>query len=114
MAKKRKNPSETMPEIFDDEEFGQFRYIKRGEEIWFVAVDLCRALDLENVTKALYPLADDETNTFTISKGIVGNPKMRFVNESGLYRSRRKTPPFSYGDIRRTLTFKTNKCKIKI
>ena len=30
------------------------------------------------------------------------------------YRSRRKTPPFSYGDIRRTLTFKTNKCKIKI
>ena len=34
--------------------------------------------------------------------------------EHEIYRSRRKTPPFSYGDIRRTLTFKTNKCKIKI
>ena len=31
-----------------------------------------------------------------------------------IYQSRRKTPSFSYGDIRRTLTFKTNKCKIKI
>ena len=31
-----------------------------------------------------------------------------------VYQSRRKTPSFSYGDIRRTLTFKTNKCKIKI
>ena len=71
MAMKRKNLPELVPELFEHEQFGKFRYIKRGEEIWFVAVDVCRALDLENVTKALYPLADDEKNTFTISKGIV-------------------------------------------
>lgn len=33
MAMKRKKLPEAMPELFDDEEFGQFRYIKRGEEI---------------------------------------------------------------------------------
>ncbi len=33
----------------------------------------------------------------------------KFINiRKGDYHSRRKTPSFSYGDIRRTLTFKTN------
>ena len=86
MAKKKKELPTIVPQIFEHEQFGKVRLVVIDGKLWFVAIDLCRALSLENVTKALYPLADDEKNTFTISKGIVGNPKMRFVNESGLYR----------------------------
>lgn len=86
MAMKKKNVPELVPQVFEHEQFGSVRVVKIDGKPWFVAKDVCRALSLENVTKALYPLADDEKNTFTISKGIVGNPKMRFVNEPGLYR----------------------------
>ena len=42
------------------------------------------------------------------------NAVLMRVTADGDYLPRRKTPSFSYGDISRTLTFKTNKCKIKI
>ena len=71
MAMKRKNLPELAPQVFEHEQFGKIRFIQQNGELWFVAADVCCALDLENVTKALYPLADDEKNTFTISKGIV-------------------------------------------
>lgn len=84
MAMKRKNLPELVPELFNHEQFGQFRYIKRDEEIWFMAVDVCRALDLENVTKALYVLDDDELTLLKVRSG--GQMReMNFVNEFGLY-----------------------------
>ena len=84
MAMKQKNLPAIVPEVFNHEQFGQFRYIKRDEEIWFVAVDVCRALDLENVTKALYVLDDDELTLLKVRSG--GQMReMNFVNEFGLY-----------------------------
>ena len=89
MAMKRKNLLEVVPELFEHEQFGQIRFIKRDEEIWFAAVDVCRVLDLENVTKALYVLDDDEKMTLSIGKGHSGQRGgaqfMNFVNEFGLY-----------------------------
>ena len=55
---------------------------------WFVAKDVCRVLELENVTKALYGLDEDEKITLTNSKG---NPRagipheINAISESGLY-----------------------------
>lgn len=48
-------------------------------------MDVCKVLDLENVTKALIELDEDEKIDLTGSK--VGNKtsKLRFVSESGLY-----------------------------
>lgn len=82
---------------FEHEKFGQIRYVnviyrdvKRENETWFAAVDLCRILDLENVTKALYVLDDDEKMTLTTSKGHSGKRGgaqfMNFVSEPGMYR----------------------------
>lgn len=57
-------------------------------EPWFVAKDVCKVLELENVTKALYGLDEDEKITLTISNG---NPRagipneMNLISESGLY-----------------------------
>ena len=91
---KRKNLPEVVPKFFEHEQFSEIRFIQQNGEIWFVAVDVCKALELENVTKALYILADDEKqvvklHTLTSSKGIRkhrGNPNVNYVNESGLYR----------------------------
>ncbi|MTV50021.1 hypothetical protein GJ688_13675 [Heliobacillus mobilis] len=61
------------------------------EEIWWVAKDVCEALDIGNPTKALYRLDDDEKMTLTdretiltISKGAM-IPMVTLVNEPGLY-----------------------------
>ena len=82
MAMKRKNLPEVVPELFEHEEFGQFRFIKRGMEIWFAAVDVCNVLDIQNPTMAVKQLDDDERAKFNL-----GHPygEMNFVNEFGLY-----------------------------
>lgn len=51
-----------------------------GEEPWFVAADICRALELENVTKALKGLDDDEVTLKTFQ-----GKRQNIITESGLY-----------------------------
>ena len=56
-------------------------------EPWFVATDVCAALGLDNTTKALLRLDDDEQTLISI-QGIhsgAGNPTVNVINESGLY-----------------------------
>jgi prophage antirepressor-like protein len=65
------------------------RVIEIDGNPWFAAVDVCRILDIKNVTDSLKNLDDDEVNTLAISEGILvtrGNPNLNFVNEPGLYR----------------------------
>lgn len=85
------------------------RVINRGGAGFFVARDLCRALDLDNVTAALKPLAPDEKTTvildddeFTLNsaKGERRGGRQRaVVTEGGMYtvvlRSRRAMDPDS-------------------
>ncbi len=55
-----------------------------NNEPWFIAKDVCDILELDNVTKALYPLDDDEKLTLPVVRS--GQTReMNFVNESGLY-----------------------------
>jgi prophage antirepressor-like protein len=65
------------------------RVVEADGDLWFAAVDVCRILDIKNITDALKNLDDDEANTLDISEGIRlgrGNPNLNFVNEPGLYR----------------------------
>lgn len=69
--------------MFNHEQFGSVRTLKDADgRAWLVAKDVCDALGLVNVTRALAGLDDDEKDTLHIVKGGVGN---NFVNESGLY-----------------------------
>lgn len=72
--------------IFESEAFGQVRTTTINGEPWFVAADVCKALDLDNPRQAVSRLDEDEKNTVTINDGIRrGNPNVNVVNEAGLY-----------------------------
>ena len=64
------------------------RTIERDGEVWFVAKDVCDALELGNITEALRSLDDDEKGLFRITEGTSpsgGNPNMMIISEPGLY-----------------------------
>lgn len=72
-------------QIFKSNQFGEIRTTVQNGEPWFVAADVCKALDIENNRKATNRLDDDERNTVTLSDGNRGNPNTTIVNEAGLY-----------------------------
>lgn len=71
-------------QIFRNETFGQVRTIARDGEPWFVAADVCRALDVSDTWNALQRLDDDEKGTCSISTP-GGKQDMSIINEPGLY-----------------------------
>lgn len=69
-------------QIFNSNEFGQVRVIEQGNGLWFVAADVCRALEHSNVTVALERLDEDEKAKLNL--GLSGG-ETNIVNEPGLY-----------------------------
>ena len=64
--------------------FSDISSIEIEGEVWFVAADVCKALELDNVTKALYSLDDDEKLTLPLVRS--GQKRtVNIINESGLY-----------------------------
>lgn len=77
---------ETQLKIFKNPNFGDVRTITIDKEPWFVAADVCKALEIVNPTQALSRLDEDEKNTLCLNEGITaGNPNFNIVNEPGLY-----------------------------
>ena len=74
-------------EIFKNEQFGEIRTALIENEPWFVAVDVCRALEIGNSSQAISRLdADEKMITLISNEGNKrGNPNMTVVNEPGLY-----------------------------
>ncbi len=66
-------------------EINQIRTVEINGEIWFVAVDICKVLEINNVTDALSRLDEDEKNTLVLNEGIRGNPNLNIISESGFY-----------------------------
>ena len=71
-------------QIFKNEQFGEIRTTVQNGEPWFVAADVCKALDIENNRKATNRLDDDEKGV-TSSDTLGGKQKLTIVNEAGLY-----------------------------
>ena len=71
-------------QIFKSHEFGEIRTTIQNGEPWFVAADVCKALDIENNRKATNRLDDDEKSDVTLSDGSQMR-HMTAVNEAGLY-----------------------------
>lgn len=62
----------------------QLRTVMRDGEPWFVAADVCAALQLANPSDALKRLDDDE-RTLDSTEGSSNGLPVNLVNESGLY-----------------------------
>lgn len=70
--------------IFESEAFGKIRVLEKDGEPWFVAADVCRALEHSNNRMALERLDDDEKGVSSIyTPG--GPQETSVVNEPGLY-----------------------------
>ncbi|MCP9270079.1 antirepressor protein [Xenorhabdus sp. XENO-1] len=72
----------------------QVRIFKVNNEPWFIAKDICDALELSNHRMALKALDDDEKGVSSIYT-LGGKQKMKAISESGFYkliaRSRKAT-----------------------
>ncbi len=70
--------------IFESPEFGQVRSTLIDGEPWFIAADVCKALDIGNSRMALSRLEVDEKGVSSIDT-LGGTQKMQRINEAGLY-----------------------------
>lgn len=70
--------------VFENDDFGAVRTVLRDGEPWFVASDVCKALEISDVHVSLRRLDDDEKDGCLIpTPG--GEQQMSIVNEPGLY-----------------------------
>ena len=67
-------------QIFSNPAFGDIRVTDQNGEPWFVAADVCRALDIGNPTQAIARLDSDES-TLISNEG----REMNIISEPGLY-----------------------------
>lgn len=68
-------------QIFKNNEFGEIRTITKNNEPWFVAIDVCNALELSNPTVVVGRLDEDERTKFNLGRQGMTN----IVSEYGLY-----------------------------
>lgn len=75
--------------IFSHEIFGSIRALTKDGETWFVAADVCRALEIGNSRMAVERLDADEKAAVSLadtsSNGVTQRREMTIVNEPGLY-----------------------------
>lgn len=71
-------------QIFSNQQFGEIRTVQQGEEILFIAVDVCNALDIKDTSRAVSRLDDDEKGT-TLIRTLGGEQNLLAINEYGLY-----------------------------
>lgn len=71
-------------QVFRNAEFGEIRTVEQGDGTWFIANDVCRALELDNSRQALSRLDEDEKDV-TLNDTLGGMQTMAIINESGLY-----------------------------
>ena len=70
--------------IFESADFGKVRTLSRNGEPWFVAADVCRALEIRNGSDAMSRLDEDEKGVgLTDTPG--GKQQVTIINEPGLY-----------------------------
>ena len=68
-------------QVFNSEQFGDVRVFMQDNEPWFIAADICKVLEVQNITQALERLDRDERAMLNI--GRQGNTNI--INEPGLY-----------------------------
>ncbi|MBE7118617.1 BRO family protein [Bacillus cereus] len=69
-------------QVFSHNELGQVRTVLQGEDVWFVAKDVCEVLEFSDTNAMTRYLDEDELMSVKLT-GM--NMKSNLINESGLY-----------------------------
>ena len=75
---------ENKMQVFSSQQFGNVRVVERDGEPWFVAADVCKALEIANNRDALTRIDDDEKGV-ALADTLGGKQEVTIVNEPGLY-----------------------------
>lgn len=71
-------------QVFSNPDFGEIRTIEQNGAPWFVAADVCRALEIVNSRDALTRIDEDEKGV-VLTDTLGGAQTVATVNEPGLY-----------------------------
>lgn len=74
-------------QIFNNAEFGQIRTVTKDNEPMFCLADVCKALDLEQVSRVKSRLKEDGVTTSKVIDSLGREQMATFINESNLYRT---------------------------
>ena len=73
-------------QIFSNEEFGSVRTITKDNEPMFCLVDVCKALELEQVSRVKSRLKEDGVTNSKVIDRLGREQEATFINESNLYK----------------------------
>lgn len=76
--------AENRMQVFNNDQFGSVRTVVKDGEPWFVAADVCKALEIGNPTDVMKRLDDDERTLVSI-EGASNTLPVNVINEPGLY-----------------------------
>lgn len=71
--------------IFENKQFGKIRIVNKENEIYFVANDICKILNLTNITETLKRVDLDDLSITEVEDTLGRKQVSTIVNESGLY-----------------------------
>lgn len=74
-------------QIFNNAEFGQIRTVTKDNEPMFCLADVCKALDLEQVSRVKSRLKEDGVTTSKVIDSLGREQMATFINESNLYKT---------------------------
>lgn len=72
--------------IFESEEFGQVRTVTINNAPYFCMADICKSLDLNNVSQAKERLNQDGVCTNEVIDSLGRKQQANFINESNMYK----------------------------
>ena len=74
-------------QIFSNSEFGEIRTITKDDEPMFCLADVCKALELEQVSRVKTRLKTDGVTTSKVIDRLGREQEATFINESNLYKT---------------------------
>ena len=72
--------------IFENKEFGQIRTVQLNNEPYFCMADICRALDIKNISDAKTRLNEDGVVSNEVIDSLGRKQQANFINESNMYK----------------------------
>ena len=73
-------------QVFQNKEFGSIRTVQLNNEPYFCMADICKALDISNISQAKTRLREDGVITNEVIDSLGRKQQANFINESNMYK----------------------------